>query len=37
MYVDEVQDLVGYDLEILDAMLRRGMRLVMAGDPRQHA
>jgi DNA helicase II / ATP-dependent DNA helicase PcrA len=35
-YVDEVQDLVGYDLDVLDALLLSGTRIVMVGDPRQH-
>lgn len=34
--VDEVQDLVGYDLELLDFLLQSTMHLVMVGDPRQH-
>jgi DNA helicase II / ATP-dependent DNA helicase PcrA len=36
IYVDEVQDLVGYDLDVLDALLRSSTRVVMVGDPRQH-
>jgi hypothetical protein len=37
IYVDEVQDLVGYDLDVLDALLRGDrMLVVMVGDPRQH-
>jgi DNA helicase-2/ATP-dependent DNA helicase PcrA len=36
VYVDEVQDLVGYDLDVLDALLRSCTRIVMVGDPRQH-
>jgi hypothetical protein len=36
IYVDEVQDLVGYDLDVLDALLRSNAQVVMVGDPRQH-
>jgi hypothetical protein len=36
IYVDEVQDLVGYDLDLLDALLRSEIHMVMVGDPRQH-
>jgi DNA helicase-2/ATP-dependent DNA helicase PcrA len=33
--VDEVQDLAGYDLDILAALARSSVRLLMVGDPRQ--
>lgn len=33
--VDEVQDLAGYDLDILDALARSPTRLLLVGDPRQ--
>jgi DNA helicase II / ATP-dependent DNA helicase PcrA len=36
IYIDEVQDLVGYDLEILDCLLRSNVHVLMVGDPRQH-
>lgn len=36
IYVDEVQDLVGYDLDVLDALLSSEVHIVMVGDPRQH-
>jgi DNA helicase II / ATP-dependent DNA helicase PcrA len=36
IYVDEVQDLVGYDLDLLDLLLASGIRLTLVGDPRQH-
>jgi len=36
IFVDEVQDLVGYDLDVLDLLLRSGVTLVIVGDPRQH-
>jgi superfamily I DNA/RNA helicase len=33
--IDEVQDLAGYDLDILAALTRSSVRLLMVGDPRQ--
>jgi ATP-dependent DNA helicase UvrD/PcrA len=36
IYIDEAQDLVGYDLDVLDLLLDSPCRLVMVGDPRQH-
>lgn len=36
IYVDEVQDLVGYDLDVLDFLARSPMQLVIVGDVRQH-
>lgn len=35
VFVDEVQDLAGYDLDILAALARSSVRLLMVGDPRQ--
>lgn len=35
VFVDEVQDLAGYDLDILEALARSSVRLLMVGDPRQ--
>ena len=35
VFVDEVQDLAGYDLDILEALARSSARLLMVGDPRQ--
>ena len=35
IFVDEVQDLAGYDLDILAALARSSVRLLMVGDPRQ--
>lgn len=35
VFVDEVQDLAGYDLDILAALSRSSVRLLMVGDPRQ--
>ena len=36
IFVDEVQDLVGYDLDILDMLLNSRIAITMVGDPRQH-
>jgi DNA helicase II / ATP-dependent DNA helicase PcrA len=36
IYIDEVQDLVGYDLDVLDFLLRSEIQVVMVGDLRQH-
>jgi len=33
--IDEMQDLAGYDLVILERLLHHGLRLVVVGDPRQ--
>ena len=35
IYIDEVQDLVGWDLELLELMLKFPITLQMVGDPRQ--
>jgi hypothetical protein len=35
VFVDEVQDLAGYHLDILAALARSSVRLLMVGDPRQ--
>uniref|UniRef100_V5XAL1 DNA helicase II / ATP-dependent DNA helicase PcrA n=1 Tax=Mycolicibacterium neoaurum VKM Ac-1815D TaxID=700508 RepID=V5XAL1_MYCNE len=35
IYVDEVQDLVGYDLDLLDLLIASSISLTMVGDPRQ--
>lgn len=35
VFVDEVQDLAGYDLDIVEALARSSVRLLMVGDPRQ--
>jgi DNA helicase-2/ATP-dependent DNA helicase PcrA len=35
IFIDEVQDLAGYDLDILEALARSPARLLMVGDPRQ--
>ena len=35
VFVDEVQDLAGYDLDVLASLARSSVRLLMVGDPRQ--
>lgn len=35
IYVDEVQDLTGNDLEILELLLQSGMKITLVGDARQ--
>lgn len=36
VYIDEVQDLVGYDLEFLDLLFQSAIGITVVGDPRQH-
>lgn len=35
IYIDEFQDLAGYDLELVEIFLKSKIRTVMVGDPRQ--
>lgn len=35
IYIDEVQDLAGYDLEIVKSLMRAECDVIMVGDPRQ--
>ena len=35
IFIDEVQDLAGYDLEIIQLLHKEGVNLLMVGDPRQ--
>lgn len=35
IFVDEVQDFVGYDLDLLDLLLSSRVKLTLVGDPRQ--
>lgn len=35
IYIDEVQDLAGYDLEILKLLFKTDSRILLVGDPRQ--
>lgn len=36
IFVDEVQDLVGYDLDVLDLLMHSRVTLCLVGDPRQY-
>ena len=36
IYIDEVQDLVGWDLEFLDMLFHSRIGVTVVGDPRQH-
>ena len=36
IFMDEVQDLVGYDLDLLDLLMASRIQLMLVGDPRQH-
>jgi DNA helicase-2/ATP-dependent DNA helicase PcrA len=36
IFIDEVQDLVGYDLDVLDLLLKSQVKVIVVGDPRQH-
>jgi len=35
IYIDEFQDIVGYDLDLLDLLLRSSIDVTVVGDPRQ--
>ena len=35
IYIDEIQDMVGYDLEILKKLIATKTEIIMVGDPRQ--
>jgi len=36
VFIDEFQDLAGWDLEVLRILMQSGIRLTLVGDPRQH-
>jgi DNA helicase-2/ATP-dependent DNA helicase PcrA len=36
VFIDEFQDLSGYDLNLVEVLLRSGIRMVIVGDPRQY-
>lgn len=36
VYVDEFQDLAGWDLEVIEMLLKSELRVTLVGDPRQH-
>jgi len=35
IFVDEVQDMAGYDLDVLELMLKAGIQMTLVGDHRQ--
>lgn len=35
LYIDEVQDMIGYDIELIELILRSKVRLTLVGDHRQ--
>ncbi|MGR9185817.1 UvrD-helicase domain-containing protein [Rhizobium leguminosarum] len=35
IYIDEIQDVAGYDLDIIELMLRSKLEVILVGDPRQ--
>ena len=36
IFIDEFQDLAGWDLEVIEMLLQSGIRITLVGDPRQH-
>lgn len=36
VFIDEFQDLAGWDLEVIRMLLHSGIRVTLVGDPRQH-
>lgn len=36
VFIDEFQDLAGWDLDVIEMLLRSGIRVTLVGDPRQH-
>lgn len=36
VFIDEFQDLAGWDLEVVEMLLRSRVRVTLVGDPRQH-
>ena len=36
MFIDEFQDLAGWDLEVIGMLLQSGIRVTLVGDLRQH-
>lgn len=35
IYIDEIQDMAGYDLELLDLLMKSSIAVTVVGDPRQ--
>jgi DNA helicase-2/ATP-dependent DNA helicase PcrA len=36
IFIDEFQDLAGWDLDVIAMLLQSGIRITLVGDPRQH-
>ena len=36
VFIDEFQDLAGWDLDVVQCLLKSGIRVTLVGDPRQH-
>lgn len=36
LFIDEFQDLAGWDLDVVKMLLQSGVRVTLVGDPRQH-
>lgn len=36
VFIDEFQDLAGWDLDVISMLLKSGIRITLVGDPRQH-
>jgi len=36
VFIDEFQDLAGWDLEVIRMLMQSGIRVTLVGDPRQH-
>jgi DNA helicase-2/ATP-dependent DNA helicase PcrA len=36
LFIDEFQDLAGWDLDVIEMLLQSGIRVTLVGDPRQH-
>lgn len=36
VFIDEFQDLAGWDLDLVEMLLRSAIRMTLVGDPRQH-
>ena len=36
LFIDEFQDLSGWDLEVIEMLLQSNIRVMLVGDPRQH-
>lgn len=36
IFIDEFQDLAGWDIDVIERLLQSGIRVTLVGDPRQH-